>query len=133
MGRLSFGVKIIVAFFAFDAVAKGALAIAVAATAATRGVDAHALADRYFPIFLALCFDVLLAVQLALRTRAGRFWAIIYLVASTALGLFLLVAEPTRWLDLGRNGRLREVASYGINVGFLAILAGRRAGKVLVR
>lgn len=132
MTRPGFGLQLVIAFFVFDAVEKSATAGALLAARIYPTDPAH-FRELYFPLLLALSFDVLLAVQLALGTRAGRFWAIIYLLATTSLSLFLLVAEPGRWLDLGTTGRLRDVATIGLNLGFLGILLGRRSAKALAR
>jgi hypothetical protein len=131
-GRLSFALKIIVAFFMFDAVEKS-LMIGGLLAAGYPATEGRVFVDRYFPLVLGLGFDLLLASQIGLRARAGRFWGLIYLSATTILGLFLLVVEPGRWVELGKLGRAREIATYAVNATFLAILASRHTARILTR
>ena len=131
MNRLTFPLKLLICFFAFDAVEKAAEVAALIA----RGVrfDSNSFVDNYFPLLLTFSFDVLLALQIYLRTRAGRFWGVIYLAAMTALGVYLHVVEPGRWAELGQAGRLKEIATYGVFAAFLGVLLSRRSARVLVR
>ncbi len=132
MNRLTFGLRLLVCFLVFDGVEK--LAQAAALWAAGYPLrSGPVFVEYYFPLFLAASFDALLAPLILLRTRAGRFWGIIYFGAVTALGLFLLVVEPRRWLEMGEVARVKELATYALNLAFVFVLAGRRASRVLTR
>lgn len=132
MNRLTFSLKLLVCFFTFDAIAKTALIVGF--VAAEVGGNRGALAvDRYFPLALAVAIDVLLAGLIALRTRSGRFWGIIFLGALAALSIFRIVVEPGRFVELGRAGRVKELATIAMYVSFLIVLLGRKATRVLSR
>lgn len=130
LNRLPFGVQLVVLFFALDGVEK-VVALGQAVMMLGPEVTKRAFVDDLFPLILALLFDLLLFVMLLLRTRAGRFWGMIYLLALTGVGITLLIREPLRWLEMGAEGRIREVASYGVNTLLAAILYGRRAREAL--
>jgi hypothetical protein len=123
---LPFSLKLIVCFFLADAFEK-----ALALGAALGG--GASFGERGLPPTVVLVFDLLLALQIVQRTQAGRIWGVIYLAASTLLATFVLVVEPGRWVDLGPEGRLRALLSGAVQVGFLALLLGRRAARTLTR
>ncbi|GIW71199.1 MAG: hypothetical protein KatS3mg102_0741 [Planctomycetota bacterium] len=128
---LPLGVQLVVLFFCFDAL-KNTIELVRLSRVIEGSLSWAALLDVVAPPVLAVLFDVLLAVQIALRTRAGRFWGIVYLLALTGVGLALLVERPERWVELGPGGRLRELATYGVNLLLAAILYGPSARRTLL-
>ncbi|HVY61124.1 MAG TPA: hypothetical protein VHF22_05690 [Planctomycetota bacterium] len=133
MHRLTFGLKLLVAFFACDALVRIARIGELLLDPHAPLRSAPVFLDRYFPLVLELAIDALLAGLIALRTRSGRFWGIIFLGALAGLQLFRIVADPGRWEAIPATLRLRELATVILYVVFLAILTGRKAGRVLVR
>ena len=131
MNRLSFGLKLLVAFFACDALVR--LRLCAMLLAAHVPLTARPFVDRYFPLLLMLAIDVLLAGLIALRTRSGRFWGIIFLGALAVLAAFRLVVEPARFADLPPVDRARELGTIAMYCAFLGILSSRRAARTLVR
>jgi hypothetical protein len=133
MTRLTFGLKLLVAFFACDAILKvaaiGALLVDGRAPIGSRMV----FVDRYFPLFLELAIDALLAILIGLRTRSGRFWGIIFLGALAGLAVFRIIVDPTRWAEITAGARARELATIVMYAAFLGILTGRKAARILVR
>jgi hypothetical protein len=134
------GVLIVILFFAIDGIEKAVdLGHRVAAELES-GPEAAGFAhlwnhvfDVHVPLLLGVLFDLLLAVMISLRTRAGRFWGVLYLVSLTGVGMALLVVEPARWLDFGTRGRVEELVTHAINLGLAGILLGKGARRTLVR
>lgn len=128
--RLPIPVLIVVCFFALDGIERAVeLVAAVSAhwdTAFTRGFF-----DRHMHRWLALLFDGLLATMLALGTKAGRFWAVIYLASVSGVGLALLVIEPVRWLEMGGADRVREIANHAVHLALVGILLSQTAAEAL--
>lgn len=127
---LPFGLKVVIFFFVADAFEK----IAQGLSLLQGGVPLdRAHLDRYYPIVLVVLFDVLLATQLALRTQAGRFWAIIFLGANVALAAYFFAVEPLRWLELDQRGRAFAIATIAVDLALILYLAApairRRLGE----
>jgi hypothetical protein len=131
--KIPFVIQLVILFFAADAIEKGIYLVTLSRTYGVWPMSQALFTNVYFPVILALLFDGLLAAMIALRTRAGRFWGIIYLVSLTGVSLALLVREPARWLEFGQLGRVREVATYAINLGLAGILLSATARKTLCR
>lgn len=125
--------QFVLLFFVFDALEKGLRIVSAIGAAPAGGLGAGYFVDVCMPLVLAVLFDALLAVQIALRTRAGRFWGIVYFLALTAVSIALLIEKPERWIELGTGGRLREVASWTVNTFLAACLFGRAGRETLVR
>ena len=127
---LPFGLKVVIFFFIADAFEK----IAQGLKLLREGVPLdRANLDSYYPILLVVLFDVLLATQLALRTQAGRFWAIIFLGANVALAAYFFAVEPLRWLELDQRGRAFAIATIAVDLALILYLAApalrRRLGE----
>jgi hypothetical protein len=129
---LPLAIQLVVLFFVFDCFEKAAH-LAMALGAAPAGLTMRYFVDECLPLVLGVLFNALLALQIGLRTRAGRFWGIVYLLALTGVSIALLVEKPERWIEMGAGGRLREIATWAINLFLAACLFGRAGRRALVR
>ncbi|HZU99513.1 MAG TPA: hypothetical protein VFF73_22580 [Planctomycetota bacterium] len=72
--------------------------------------------------------NLLLALLLGLRTRAGRYWTqAILTIHVFYLGHELCLHSPDLWLALGLMGRVRIVATVFLDGAFVAYLFSRDA------
>ncbi len=132
---MTFGLRLIVAFFACDAIEKLVWAARLAVAEGVPVLSGRHFGEHYLPLVLVIVFDVLLVVQLLLGTRAGRFWAIVFLGANAILALYVYVVEPGRWVALGGTGRRAlEMATVFLNVAMIGYLvAGKASRERLIR
>jgi len=118
------GVKFLICFLLADALRRGV-------DLATGGNDAPgAPVPLIFILWIAI--NLLLALLLALRTRAGRYWTQAILVIHVFyLGHELAVRAPDLWLSMTVKTRARIFATVFLDGLFVAYLNGRAAKRWL--
>jgi hypothetical protein len=111
-----FGVKLLICFLLADAVRRG---VELAITGAPAG---DAPSPMIFILWILI--DLLLALLMALRTRAGRYWTqAILAIHVFYLGHELSVRDPYLWLSMGVVTRCQTVATIlldGLAVAYLS-------------
>lgn len=114
------GVKFLICFLLVDAVRRIIDLI-------TGGNDAPG-SPLMLIFILWVCINLLLALLLALRTRAGRYWTqAILAIHVFYLGHELSVRAPYLWLSMGVLGRARILATVFLDGAFVAYLTSARA------
>jgi len=77
---------------------------------------------------LWIAIDLLLALLLGLRTRAGRYWTqAILAIHVFYLGHELSVRAPYLWMSMGVLARARILATVFLDGAFVAYLTSERA------
>ena len=117
--RVPFGVKFLICFLLADAVRRGF-------ELGFGPPDPQAPSPVIFILWVAI--DLLLALLVTLRTRAGRYWTqAILAIHVFYLGHELVVRSPQLWLSLGALARGQVVATLFLDGIFLAYLSGEEA------
>jgi hypothetical protein len=114
------GVKFLICFLLADATRRG-VELGQATAEANGGPN-----TMIFILWIAI--NLLLALLLGLRTRAGRLWTQAILVIHVFyLGHELVVRAPYLWVAMGLVPRARIVATIFMDGLFVAYLNGERA------
>ncbi len=114
------GVKFLICFLLVDAVRR-------VHDLASGGVEAPGSPITLIFI-LWIAINLLLALLLGLRTRAGRYWTqAILAIHVFYLGHELSVRAPYLWLSMGVLSRARILATVFIDGAFVAYLSGSQA------
>jgi hypothetical protein len=114
------GVKFLICFLLVDAVRRSIELVA--------GSPENTGGPTVVIFILWIAINLLLALLLGLRTRAGRFWTqAILLIHVFYLGHELSVRAPYLWMALGVLGRGRILATVFLDGIFIAYLSGREA------
>jgi hypothetical protein len=130
-----FLLKLVVAFFAVDAVLKciilfcvpefryGALAFFLGANHFAEHPEIERLLvptlfqqGIYFSMLVIVVFDMMLVVQLFLRSSAGRTWALIFSAGAAFWAGYLMCFDPVTWIGRGDLGRMTVFAFLAIYV-----------------
>ncbi|MHC4663761.1 MAG: hypothetical protein ACYS8W_19035 [Planctomycetota bacterium] len=146
-----FILKLIVAFFAADAFIKTMLLFLVPAL--RQGIvvlllGIHHFGEHpeieqllipnmlknaiYFSMLVIVVFDVMLVVQLVLRSAAGRTWALIFTAGAAVWAVYLICFEPLVWLGRGAAGRIAVLIFMAIYICIFVYLFRPRMREVFV-
>jgi hypothetical protein len=114
------GVKFLICFLLVDAVRR-------VHDLATGGTNAPG-SPITFIFILWIAINLLLALLLGLRTRAGRYWTQAILVIHVFyLGHELTTRDPVLWLSMGFATRARILATVFLDGVFVAYLSSEKA------
>lgn len=130
---LPFGVRLVVAFLALDAVERVVeLGRWIHAFRTSIGIPRSSTAPNFPVLGLWVSVDVLLVLLLLMRTKAGRlFSAAIFVLHGVYVAHVLIVSDPMLWLYMSDWGRARLALSLFIDAGALVYLLGREASEAL--
>lgn len=119
------GLRLIIAFLLVD----GAVRVAVLLHSwfvRSPGETQALVQDTYHNVILVV-FYLLLAVQLLLRTPAGRLWGTIFFGVHILVELFrYTVLQPEHWAYLGLTRRLQVLLTESIFACFIVLLNTKR-------
>jgi hypothetical protein len=125
------GVKFLICFLLADATHR-VYDLVTSSTGYPNGVGEAPGAPITLIFILWIGINLLLALLLLLKTRAGRYWTQAILVIHVFyLGHELGVRAPYLWLTMGLATRARILATVFLNGVFVAYLNGQRAKRYL--
>ena len=113
--------RLLIAFLILDGLGK--LASIVYAWVSHSGLSKDGLVQETYYKIILVVFYFLLAIQLGLRTSAGRLWTLICFSFQVAIQVSrFTLARPELWAQIGTIDRLQVLGNAAVLLAFSAYL-----------